>query len=156
MKLIFLCTHNACRSILAEAIFQQRGYGLVLAASAGSAPSGVVHPLTLRHLLSRGYDPAGLFSKSMDQASEFAPDVVITVCDGAAEAACPAWLDTTPRVHWPLPDPTRLADPALIDAEFAAVFNTLESRLQRLLVYLHDGGGTEEALDCLHLLDSEA
>ena len=60
------------------------------------------------------------------------------------------------RVYWPLPDPTRLADPALIDAEFAAVFNTLESRLQRLLFYLHDGGGTDEALDCLHLLNSEA
>lgn len=156
MKLIFLCTHNACRSILAEAIFQQRGDGLVLAASAGSAPSGVVHPRTLRHLVSRGYDPAGLFSKSMDEASDFQPDAVITVCDGAAEKACPVWLDTTPRVHWPLPDPTRLADPALIDAEFAAVFNTLESRLQRLLVYLHDGRGADEALDCLHLLNSEA
>ena len=156
LKLIFLCTHNACRSIVSEAIFQQRGDGLVLAASAGSAPSGVVHPLTLRHLVSRGYDPVGLFSKSMDEASDFAPDAVITVCDGAAEAACPVWLDTTPRVHWPLPDPTRLADPALIDAEFAAVFNTLESRLQRLLAHLHHGRGAGEALDCLHLLNSEA
>ena len=156
LKLIFLCTHNACRSIVSEAIFQQRGDGLVLAASAGSAPSGVVHQLTLRHLVSRGYDPAGLFSKSMDEVSDFAPDAVITVCDGAAEAACPVWSDTTPRVHWPLPDPTRLADPALIDAEFAAVFSTLERCLQRLLVHLQVGRGTEEAMDCRHLLNSEA
>lgn len=155
LKLIFLCTHNACRSIVSEAIFQQRGDGLVLAASAGSAPSGVVHPLTLRHLASRGYDPDGLFSKSLDEASDFAPDAVITVCDEAAEAACPVWLDTTPRVHWPLPDPTRLADPALIDAEFVAVFKTLESRLQRLLAHLHHGRGADEVLDCLHLLNSE-
>ena len=71
MKLLFICTHNRCRSILCEAIASQRGVGLLEAASAGSAPVDAVHPLTLRYLEERGYQTAGLQSQSWEDLAAF-------------------------------------------------------------------------------------
>ena len=81
MKLLFICTHNRCRSILCEAIASQRGAGFLEAASAGSAPVEAVHPLTLRYLEERGYQTAGLRSQSWHDLEVFHPDRVVTVCD---------------------------------------------------------------------------
>ena len=92
MKLLFICTHNRCRSILSEAITNQRARGILTAASAGSAPVDAVHPLTLRFLQERGYDTAGLASQSWVDLEAFEPDRVITVCDTAAGEACPLWM----------------------------------------------------------------
>ena len=92
MKLLFICTHNRCRSILCEAIANQRAEGVLCAASAGSAPVEAVHPLTLRYLEERGYETAGLMSQSWHDLNAFEPDRVITVCDTAAGEACPLWI----------------------------------------------------------------
>ena len=73
MKLLFICTHNRCRSILCEAIANQRGEGVLQAASAGSAPAASVHPLTLRYLTERGYETAGLVSQSWHDLEAFEP-----------------------------------------------------------------------------------
>lgn len=110
MQILFLCTHNACRSILAEAIFNALAGEQISASSAGSHPADNVHPDTLNQLQQRNYAIDGLSTLSMDVAAAAPPDVVVTVCDKAADEACPVWLDNTPRVHWGLPDPTHPID----------------------------------------------
>src|SRR5690606_32832369 len=110
LKLLFICTHNRCRSILAEAIGRHVGGDLLQVASAGSEPAGKVHPLTLEALARHGITDSGLHSKSWDALSGYQPDFVITVCDRAAAEACPLWLGLATRVHWGLQDPSALTD----------------------------------------------
>ena len=134
MKLLYICTHNRCRSILCEAITNHLAQGRITATSAGSAPASAVHPLTLAHLRARGVATEGLHSKSWDEVAEFQPDVVITVCDNAANEACPLWMGTAQKVHWGLPDPSRVAGPDQdIAAAFDRVIDTIEGRIRRLL-----------------------
>ncbi len=134
MKMLFICTHNRCRSILCEALTNALSDGALVAFSAGSQPAGAVHPETLRHLRRRGVDIAGLRSKSWEEFTASAPDLVITVCDSAAGEACPLWLSGAQRVHWGLPDPSRVdGSQEAIDAAFDAVINTIESGIRRLL-----------------------
>lgn len=139
VKVLFLCTHNACRSILAEVIGRDIVAKQVLTttaqwqfASAGSEPAGVVHPQTLLQLAHRGYSIEGLSSKSWDMMADFTPDLVITVCDSAAGETCPLWLGQTLKLHWGLPDPTS-TDPANMDAQFSRVIGTLENRIKTLI-----------------------
>lgn len=108
MKILFVCTHNRCRSILAEAMANHLGDGMLFAASAGSAPAGEVHPMTIQALESRGIPVEGLHSKSWDNLDPFIPDVVITVCDNAAREECPLWLGQALKAHWGLKDPSSL------------------------------------------------
>ncbi len=133
MKILFICTHNRCRSILAEAITRQVAGGKIKAASAGSQPAGEVHPLTLKYLAERGIDTTGLRSQSWDDLQSFAPDAVITVCDSAAGEACPLWLGDTLKVHWGLPDPSKL-DGSEDESRraFFAVMDALEERVRYL------------------------
>lgn len=131
MNVLFVCTHNACRSILAEVIVRTHAGQLLNTASAGSAPGGAVHPLTISHLHQAGYPTTGLASKGYSDVADFDPDVVITVCDRAAGEACPLWLGDTPRVHWGLPDPSHLpGTDSERNAAFASVMQTLERRAQ--------------------------
>ena len=130
MKLLFICTHNRCRSILCEAIASQRGAGSLEAASAGSAPVEVVHPLTLRYLEERGYQTAGLRSQSWHDLEGFEPDRVITVCDSAAGEACPLWMGEVEKHHWGLPDPSRVeGDDEAIRSAFMAVIDRIENKV---------------------------
>lgn len=132
-NVLFLCTHNACRSILAEAIARQLALGLPLTfMSAGSAPSGKVHPMTLKHLQLQGYSTAGLHSKSWEALADFSPDLVITVCDSAAGETCPLWLGNTPKLHWGLPDPSQL-NVEDQDVLFFKIIRLLEGRIGALL-----------------------
>ena len=134
MKLLFLCTHNACRSILCEVIARQLGGARTETASAGSQPAGTIHPDTLAALATHGYSTSELSSKGIEAVRGFRPDWVITVCDRAASESCPLWLDSTPRVHWGLPDPSHLdGSVALREAAFAGVIDTIEQRLRALL-----------------------
>lgn len=134
MKLLFICTHNACRSVLGEVIARTLGKGRLETASAGSAPRGVVHPLTLKYLSKHGYSIEGLTSQSWDELSDFEPDVVITVCDSAAGETCPVWMGTTLKVHWGLPDPSKGHANEQEEVEaFAHVINALEKRINTLL-----------------------
>lgn len=135
MKILFLCTHNRCRSILNEALFNHLAPAGFVAYSAGSHPSGTVHPLTLIALGRAGVSTAGLRSKSSDEFADLAPDIVITVCDKAAGEACPLYFGEALRAHWNLEDPSQglAEDNADISAEVAAAFdNTIRIIRNRL------------------------
>lgn len=133
MKLLFLCIHNACRSILAEAITRKIAGDRLDVASAGSHPAGRVHPLTLQHLQQRNYSAESLTSQSWDDLKDFAPDIVITVCDSAAGETCPLWFGDAVKVHWGLPDPTSQENAAQVDALFEQVIHRIERRIQALM-----------------------
>jgi len=129
IKILYICTHNRCRSILAEAITKHYAADKILVASAGSAPADFVHPLTLASLHRHGIPIAGLHSKSWDELHDFAPDFVITVCDKAAAEPCPLWFGNAIVVHWSLSDPSELAaDKLTCLIAFDIIVATLKKR----------------------------
>lgn len=133
---LFLCTGNSARSILAESLLNELGRGRFVAHSAGSHPTGSLNPLALELLERFRMPTAGLRSKSWDEfAAPDAPvmDFVFTVCDEAAGELCPAWPGQPITAHWGVPDPAHAPDP---DAERKAVFQAysrLANRIQILL-----------------------
>lgn len=130
MNILVLCTGNSARSILLEAILNHRGKGRVTAFSAGSQPSGRVHPQSLTLLGQHGYDTSGARSKSWDEFAEAgAPtmDAVITVCGSAAAETCPMWPGAPVRAHWGVEDPAAAAQ-ADWDAAFDTAFDILGRR----------------------------
>ena len=132
-NLLFICTHNRCRSILAEVIANTQFEGFFQAFSAGSQPAGEIHPLTLKFLDARGLPTEGLNSQSWDDFADQQFDLVVTVCDSAANESCPLWMSDTPRAHWGMPDPSRAeGDEADIERAFFAVMDALESQLAEL------------------------
>ncbi|EKE78009.1 arsenate reductase ArsC [Gallaecimonas xiamenensis] len=134
MKILFVCTHNRCRSILAEAVARQLGATTLEVRSAGSQPAGQVHPLSLQYLAEAGIATDGLQSQSWDAFEDFAPDLVVTVCDSAAGEQCPVWFGKAVKVHWGLKDPSALAgSPDEIKAAFMATIALLERRIRALL-----------------------
>lgn len=137
MKILFVCTHNRCRSILAEAIGRHLAENTptnLSFRSAGSQPVGEVHPLTLHYLKARVIPADDLQSQGWDEFAEWAPDVVITVCDSAAGEQCPLWLGQAMKIHWGLPDPSKIEADERAQAEaFNAVMDTLSSRITGLL-----------------------
>jgi len=121
-NVLFLCTGNSARSILAEVILNKLGEGHFRAYSAGSRPKGAVHPETLRLLAHLGYDTSALRSKSWEEfAQSGAPalDFIFTVCDDAAGEACPVWPGQPATAHWGIPDP---AEATGTEAEIAQAF----------------------------------
>jgi arsenate reductase (thioredoxin) len=108
-NVLFLCTHNSARSILAEAIMNRLGGGNFKAFSAGSQPRGQVHPFALDLLRNAGHDVSELRSKSWQEFSRpGAPplDFIFTVCDNAANEVCPVWPGQPMTAHWGVPDPS--------------------------------------------------
>lgn len=127
--MLFLCTGNSARSIMAEAILNARAGGRAMAESAGSRPAGTVNPHALRLLEREGLETAGLRSKSWDEFAGGPPfDVVVTVCDAAAAEACPVWPGAPVAVHWGIPDPA-----AVGEAAFPRAFRQLHERIDTLL-----------------------
>jgi arsenate reductase len=139
MNILYICTHNRCRSILSEAITRQKAQGVINAQSAGSQPVGEVHSLSLRYLQESGYGIEGLRSKSWENLSDehghdFIPDVIITVCDQAAGESCPLWLGKTPKLHWGLSDPSKLDGTDAQKREaFLATIHEIEQRVDKLM-----------------------
>ncbi len=136
-NVLFLCTHNSARSIIAESILNRIGKGKFHAFSAGSYPSGQVNPYALDLLKGLNYDVSGLRSKSWDEfAAPGAPqmDFVFTVCDDAANEVCPMWPGQPMTAHWGLPDPST-AQGAEAEKRFAFA-NTHRMLRQRLDVFL--------------------
>lgn len=134
---LFLCTGNSARSIMAEAILDVLGKGRFRAFSAGSHPSGAVQPIARDLAEAIGFDAASVRSKSWDEfAVEGAPemDLVITVCDNAAGESCPVWLGHPAMAHWGVPDPVKAtgSDDARRRA-YTAAFATLRRRIELLL-----------------------
>jgi len=100
------------------------------AASAGSAPVDEVHPLTLRFLWERGYETGGLASQSWIDLEAFEPDHLITVCDTVAGEACPLWMSDVEKMHWGLPDPSRVeGDDETIRKAFMSVIDKIELKV---------------------------
>lgn len=134
MKVLVLCTGNSCRSQMAEALINHELGKQWQAFSAGTQPSGYVHPLALRALEELGIQHQGI-SKSTDAFRSETFDVVITVCDDAAEN-CPVWLGKGRRVHIGFPDPAKAEGS---DAEQMAVFRQVRDDIRaRILTYLKD------------------
>lgn len=106
LKILYICTHNRCRSIMSEAISNQDGGPEIQTRSAGSQPAGEVHPLTLKYLKEAGYNVDGLKSESWNEFNSFTPDIVVTVCDSAAQESCPLWLGDALQLNWELADPS--------------------------------------------------
>ena len=132
-NILFICTHNRCRSVLAEAIANARFDDFFHAFSAGSQPAGQIHPLTLKFLAARGLPTGGLRSQSWDDFADQEFDLVVTVCDSAANEPCPLWMSDAPRAHWGVPDPSKAAgDAAAIESAFFTVMDALESQLVAL------------------------
>lgn len=136
-NVLFLCTGNSARSIMAEAIMNYKGRPNFQAFSAGSHPTGKVRPEALKQLEAAHLPTAGLRSKSWDEfAQPGAPilDFVFTVCDNAANEICPVWPGQPMTAHWGVPDPAAVArDSAQIERAFREAFFLLERRISLFL-----------------------
>lgn len=133
MNVLFLCTGNACRSILGEAVFNHLAPAGWKAMSAGSQPTGQVHPRSLALLRREGMAAEGCRSKSWDNLPA-TPDIVITVCAGAAGETCPAYLGPALRSHWGVEDPAQATGTDTeIDAAFMAAYRILRTRIEAFL-----------------------
>jgi arsenate reductase (thioredoxin) len=136
-RVLVLCTGDSARSILGESLLNHWGGGRVLGFSAGSQPKGQPHPLAIELLNERGMPTEGLRSKSWDEFSRLdSPpmDLVITVCDNAANESCPIFPGAAVKVHWGIPDPAAVT--GSIDSQRAAflkAYRTLENRVAMLI-----------------------
>lgn len=153
---LVLCTGNSCRSILAEVLFREMGRGRISAYSAGSDPTGTVNPGAIAKLAEEGLPIEGLASKSWNEFSgpEAAViDIVVTVCDSAANESCPLWPGEPITVHWGIPDPTHAADS---DAAFERTFRQLQTRIERTLALPIETLSSVELLRQLQHIHAEA
>ena len=133
MNVLFLCTGNSCRSILGEAVFNHLAPAGWHAMSAGSHPTGEVHPRSLALLAREGIATDGYYSKSWDNLPA-TPDIVITVCASAAGETCPAYLGPVLRSHWGVDDPAHaIGTDAEIDAAFFQAYHILRTRIEAFL-----------------------
>lgn len=133
MNVLFLCTGNSCRSILGEATFNHLAPPGWRALSAGSQPTGKVHPRSLALLAREGISTEGYYSKSWDDLP-LTPDIVITVCSSAAGETCPAYLGPVLRTHWGVEDPAHATGTEEeIDAAFMQAYRVLRNRIEAFL-----------------------
>lgn len=134
IEILVLCTRNSCRSVMAEALINQLGHGRYHAWSAGSFPAGYVHPKSIETLKRHGIDPGQPRSKSWNEFASQSFDLVITVCDQAADESCPLFTGNPRKMHWSTPDPAKVEG---TDAEIASAFDKaffmLKNQIQDLV-----------------------
>ncbi len=153
MNVLFLCTGNSCRSILAEATFNALAPKGWHAVSAGSQPTGKVHPRSLALLAREGISSAGCHSKSWHDLA-VTPDIVITVCGSAAGETCPAYLGQAIRAHWGVEDPAHATcTDAEIDAVFMQAYRKLRERIEAFLALPLDQLARDKTLLAEKLID---
>ncbi len=132
-NVMFLCTGNSARSIMAEAIMNRKGRSNFIAYSAGSHPAGFVRPEALKQIAAAGLDTEGFYSKSWDEFTKpGAPQLnfVFTVCNNAAKEICPVWPGQPLTAHWGVPDPAAVkGTPEEIDRAFRDTFSILDRRI---------------------------
>jgi arsenate reductase len=133
MNVLFLCTGNSCRSVLGEATFNHLAPEGWRALSAGSKPTGKVHPRSLALLEREGISTEGYFSKSWNDLP-VTPDIVLSVCGNAANETCPTYLGPVLRSHWGVEDPAHVeGSEAEIDAAFMKAYGILRYRIEQFL-----------------------
>jgi arsenate reductase len=133
IKVLVLCTGNSCRSVMAEALINDLRRGRYQAWSAGSHPTGTVHPKSIETLKRHGIDPGQPRSKSWNELVDQQFDLVMTVCDQAAGESCPLFLGTPTKMHWSTPDPAKATgSDAEINAAFDQAFMMLKTRVDNL------------------------
>jgi|SRR5690348_6473768 len=152
-RVLFLCTGNSARSIMAEALLNVLGHGRFEAFSAGSHPAGRVQPMAAELATRLGYPAERLSSKSWGEfAKEGAPamDFVVTVCDNAAGEACPAWFGSPVTAHWGVPDPARVAgDESERRAAYRDAAELLRKRIEAMVALPDEQLASSEARDVL-------
>jgi protein-tyrosine-phosphatase len=153
-NVLFLCTGNSARSIIAECLLNGLGGQKFKAFSAGSEPKGHIHPVTLRLLRKSNYDVTGLRSKSWDEfARPDAPklDFVFTVCDNAADEVCPVWPGQPMTAHWGVPDPAEVrSDEA---TKYLAFADTMRMLNQRIGIFVNLPISSLSKISLQHQLD---
>ena len=131
---LVVCTGNSCRSIMVEALINNLGRGRFQAWSAGSAPTGFVHPKSIETLQRHGVDPGQIRSKSWNEFAEESFDLVITVCDQAAGESCQLFSGNPKKLHWSTPDPAKATgSESEIDVAFDQAFFMLKNRVEELM-----------------------
>lgn len=157
MNVLILCTGNSCRSILGEATFNHLAPAGWRAMSAGSKPTGQVHPRSLALLAREGISTEGYHSKSWE-GLPVTPDIVITVCGSAAGETCPAYLGPVLRAHWGVEDPAHVTGTdQQVDAAFMTAYAILRRRIEALFALpldslQQDRDGFKKELDRIGLL----
>jgi len=140
-RALVLCTGNSCRSIMAEALINQLGAGRISAVSAGSNPTGEVHPKSIETLIRNqiAVDAGELSSKSWNEFAGQKFDFVITVCDSAASESCPLFEGGEQKLHWSTPDPAGIKGPhGEVEAAFDNAFLLLRDRVEALVAQISE------------------
>ena len=134
-NVLVLCTGNSCRSIMAEGLINKLGVGNYKAVSAGSFPTGYVHPKSIETLNRHGIKIDQPLSQSWDEYVDHPFDYIITVCDQAANESCPVFLGDAQKLHWSTPDPAHVeGSEDHINAAFDAAFMMLKERIENELL----------------------
>lgn len=134
IRVLFLCTGNSCRSIIAEALANHLGEGRLQAFSAGSQPTGQVNPGALAVLERHGVPVSSPSSQSWSEYENVPLDLVVTVCDAAAGESCPLWLGDTIKAHWGIPDPAHVeGTDTEVRAAFERAYAQMKARIDTLL-----------------------
>lgn len=156
MKILFICTHNRCRSILAEAICNHYSDGLLQAVSAGSSPDGQIHPLTLEALKVLNIPTENLISQSWDAYEDADVDYVITVCNKAANESCPVWFGKANQVHWGIADPSIVkGGPETVNAAFTHTMSILHHRIYKIKNWIEQGLDEDDLFKRIKALANE-
>lgn len=132
MNIAFICTHNSCRSIMAEAIAKSINSNSFNAYSAGSTPAGVINTKALETLKANNISINDLSSKSIDDLSHIRFDAVITLCGNAHKEPCPIWVGDCIKDHWGFEDPSAFTDGPEKDKAFQDLFDKLQRVISRL------------------------